>query len=118
MNIVIRKPKEEKLFESSEDAICYMQDQLKEKAENTVSLLSLPSFSTRSTYYAATDVEIFKPMFTSLHYPVDIKQKNVNAIKLHVEDHTAVLVVGRAQYLALQYESDQAGLEQDVDYIV
>ncbi|EFJ29009.1 hypothetical protein SELMODRAFT_410926 [Selaginella moellendorffii] len=34
MNIVIQKPKEEKLFRSSEDAICYMQDQLKEKLRN------------------------------------------------------------------------------------
>ncbi|EFJ17967.1 hypothetical protein SELMODRAFT_420360 [Selaginella moellendorffii] len=127
LNIVIRKPKEEKLFESSDDAIRYMQDQLKEKAEKP-----------QSAYYAAIDVEIVKPMvevswgpmlaglsvpldksddevvtspclegfrhaihitsvmrmqiqrdafvtslakFTLLHSPVDIKQKNVNAIK-------------------------------------
>ncbi|EFJ37131.1 hypothetical protein SELMODRAFT_230001 [Selaginella moellendorffii] len=128
LNIVIRKPKEEKLFESSEDAIRYMQDQLKEKAEKP-----------QSAYYAVIDVEIVKPMvevswgpmlaglsvpldksddevvtspclegfrhaihitsvmrmqiqrdafvtslakFTSLHSPVDIKQKHVNAIKV------------------------------------
>ncbi|XP_024541573.1 brefeldin A-inhibited guanine nucleotide-exchange protein 2 [Selaginella moellendorffii] len=128
LNIVIRKPKEEKLFESSDDAIRYMQDQLKEKAEKP-----------QSAYYAAIDVEIVKPMvevswgpmlaglsvpldksddevvtspclegfrhaihitsvmrmqiqrdafvtslakFTLLHSPVDIKQKNVNAIKV------------------------------------
>jgi brefeldin A-inhibited guanine nucleotide-exchange protein len=129
LNIVVRRPREEsKILETSDDVIRYMQEQFKAKAGKS-----------ESVYYAASDVELLRPMvevtwapmlaafsvpldkseeevvtfqclegfrhaihitavlcmrtqrdafltslakFTSLHSAADIKQKNIDAIKV------------------------------------
>ncbi|EFJ24773.1 hypothetical protein SELMODRAFT_173646 [Selaginella moellendorffii] len=51
LNIVIRRPKEDRLQETSDDIIKNMQQQLKEKAGKS-----------GSVYYSPSDVEILRPM--------------------------------------------------------
>jgi brefeldin A-inhibited guanine nucleotide-exchange protein len=52
LNIVVRRPREEsKILETSDDVIRYMQEQFKAKAGKS-----------ESVYYAASDVELLRPM--------------------------------------------------------
>ncbi|KAI8025528.1 Brefeldin A-inhibited guanine nucleotide-exchange protein 3 [Camellia lanceoleosa] len=85
LNIVIPKRWEDKDLGTSDDLMRHMQEQFKEKARKS-----------ESVYYAATDVVILRFMiethrdafvtslakFTSLHSPADIRQKNIDAIKI------------------------------------
>lgn len=158
LNLVMRKPREEKVLETSDDVIKHMQEQFRAKAGKSECVLSNLLFSlhllhcnfeyvlivvfipeNRSVYYAASDVDILRPMvevswapmlaafsvpldqsddeiityqclegfrhavhitavmcmktqrdafltslakFTSLHSAADIKQKNIDAIKV------------------------------------